>query len=184
MMDWAQIAALSAAGGQWAVVLVTWWLVKGQLSTAKEQRNTQLFLELRKEFDRDPLSSARKVFAAHLLDDKPHDEINQQAILTFFEDMGMLCRRKCLDREMVWDTFGHFAKMWWSACRDYTAQERAKLNDDPFFFRDFEYLVEQICEDDIKQRHKTRAALEPSQSEVKAFLETEAQRPRGSNDVT
>ena len=103
-MDWAQIATLSAAGGTWAVVRVTWWLVK-------EQRNTQLFLELRKEFDRDPLLSARKVFAAQLLDGKPHDEINQQAILTFFEDMGMLCRRKCLDREMVWDTFGHFAKV-------------------------------------------------------------------------
>jgi hypothetical protein len=183
MMDWAQIAAFTAAGGAWAVVLVTWWLVKGQLSTAKEQRSTRLFLELRKQFDRDPLSSARKAFAAELLDGKPHDEIHQQDILTFFEDMGMLCRRKYLDREMVWDTFGYFIKMWWSACRDYTAKERAKLNGDPFFFRDFEYLVEQICEDDVKQRRKTRAALEPSQSEVKAFLETEAQRPRCSNNV-
>ena len=55
--------------GTWALVGVTIWLVKGQLSIAKEQRKIQLFLELRKEFD-GSLLSERKLLAQQLLDNK------------------------------------------------------------------------------------------------------------------
>jgi hypothetical protein len=175
-MDWRQIAEISVAVGTWAVAGFTLWLVKGQLSIAQEQRKIQLYLELRKEFD-GVLLSAGETLAGQLLDNKPHDEMNE-AVINFFEDMGMLFRRNYLDREMVWDTFGYFARMWWSACRDYIAQERADAGDN-IFFADFEYLVERICEDDVKKRRKTRAELEPSRADVKTFLESEAQRPRG-----
>jgi hypothetical protein len=103
-----------------------------------------------------------------------------QEVLTFFEDMGMLVRRNYLDREMIWDTFGHLAKMWWSACKDYVVKEHQTYDCDPFFFRDFKYLVERIYEDDVKKKRKTIADLEPSRSAVKVFLETEARRPRSS----
>ena len=198
----AEYAEIAVAVGTWAVALTTWWLVKGhlstaeeqrkiqlstaeeqrkiQLSTAEEQRKIQLYLELRKEFDSPSLRIARALFAQQLLDGKPHDEMSQD-ILTFFEDVGMLIRRNYLDREMIWDTFGHFAKMWWSASKDYAATEQSYLGNDPFFFRDFKYLVEQIYGDDVNKRRKPRAELEPSPSAVNSFLATEAQRPRGSN---
>ena len=98
------------AVGTWALVLATLWLVHGQVSTAKDERKIQLYLELRKEFDSHTLLKAREVFAEQILDGKPHEEMNQ-AVLTFFEDLGMLFRRKYLDREMVWETFGYFVKM-------------------------------------------------------------------------
>ena len=178
-MDWASIAEISVAVGTWALAGFTLWLVKGQLSIAKEQREIQLYLELRKEFD-GHLLSARETLANQLLDEKPHDDINE-TVMNFFEDMGMLVRRGYLDREMIWDTFGYFARMWWSACRDYVAKERGDLGDlDNIFFSDFEYLVERIAEQDVKKRRKTRSELEPSPSAIKAFLETEAQRPAGS----
>lgn len=94
--------------------------------------------------------------------------------------MGMLVRRNYLDREMIWDTFGHLAKMWWSACKDYVAKEHQTHHFDPFFFRDFKYLLGLIYEDDVKKKRKTIADVEPSRSAVKVFLETEARRPRGS----
>jgi hypothetical protein len=175
-MDWPQIIV---AVGTWALVGATLWLVKGQVSTAKEQRKIQLYLELRKEFDSGSLLAAREKFAGQLLDGKPHGEMNQ-AVLTFFEDLGMLFRRKYLDREMIWDTFGHFVKMWWSASKDYIAKERANCGNDAFFFRDFQELVEHLSEDDVKKRCKPRAELEPSASNIKAFLESEALRPRTS----
>jgi hypothetical protein len=173
-MDWLQNIV---AVGTWALVAATLWLVKGQISIAKEQRKIQLYLELRKEFDSGPLLYAREIFAGQLLDGKPHDEMNQ-AVLTFFEDLGMLFRRKYLDREMIWDTFGYFVRMWWSASKDYIAKERANYGGDTFFFRDFQYLVERLSEDDVKKRCKPRAELEPSASDVKVFLESEALRPR------
>jgi len=173
-MDWPQIIV---AVGTWALVAATLWLVKGQISTAKEQRQIQLYLELRKEFDNVYLLSSRELLASQLLDGKPHEEINE-AVLNFFEDAGMLLRRKFLDQEMVWETFGYFANMWWCASKDYIARERANFGGDSFFFKDFEYLVERMSEDDVKKRRKSRVELEPSPSEIKAFLETEALRPR------
>jgi hypothetical protein len=48
-MDWPQVIV---AVGTWALVGATLWLVHGQLSTAKEQRKLQLYLELRKDLFR------------------------------------------------------------------------------------------------------------------------------------
>jgi hypothetical protein len=167
-MDWPQIII---AGGTVALVVVTWLLVRGQLSIAKEQVQVQLYLEIRKEFDADRLVSARKRLAQQLLKNPSSDDL-QEDVMNFFEDMGMLFRRGYLDREMIWDTFGYYARMWWSACKDYILDERAG---DETFFTDFELLVEQICVDEAKKVNKARANLEPSQSDIKAFLEGEAQ---------
>jgi hypothetical protein len=171
-MDWAQI---NVAIATWAVAAFTLWLVRGQLSTAKEQRKLELYLELRKEFDGAQMLSARELLAGQLLDNKPYEEINE-AVLNFFEDMGMLLRQNYLDREMIWDTFGYFARMWWSACNDYIAKERAHFGHNTAFFKDFEYLVERITEDDVRKTGKTRVELESSTSAVKRFLQTEALR--------
>jgi hypothetical protein len=197
LFEIAEMAEIFVAVGTWALVAVTlalawatWQLVKGHLSTAEEQlkirqstaeeqRKIELYLELRREFDSIRMADVRVLFAGQLLDGKPHDEMDQ-AILTFFEDVGMLVRRNYLDREMVWETFGHFAKMWWGACREYVATEQSHFGGDPFFFGDFKYLVEQIYEVDLNKRLKSRAELAPSRSEVEFFLKTEARRPRGS----
>src|SRR5262249_3611704 len=122
-MDWAQIVETTGAVGTWVVAGATLWLVKGQLFTAKEQQKIQLYLELRREFD-GHLLPAREILAGQLLDEKPHEEINE-TVLNFFEDMGMLLRRGYLNGEMIWDTFGYYARVWWSACGDYIRQERA-----------------------------------------------------------
>jgi hypothetical protein len=166
-MDWAQVIV---AAGTWALVAGTFWLVKGQLSVAKEQRQIQLYLELRKEFD-GPLISQRKLLAQALLVSRPYEEINER-VLDFFEDMGMLVRRNYVDREMIWDTFSYYATRWWSACKDYIAHERAEKGDNTLF-ADFEKLVERIYNDEMTKRQKTRTELEPSALEIKRFLENE-----------
>jgi hypothetical protein len=78
-----------------------------------------------------------------------------------------------LDREMIWGTFSFYASNWWRACRDYIAKERERLHDNTLF-SDFEGLVEKISKQDVKERQMSMTALEPSPSEVKAFLEDEA----------
>jgi hypothetical protein len=133
-------------------------------------------LELRKEFDGVRLVSARQSFAAKLLEGKPHNEMNQE-ILTFFEDMGMLCRRKLLDEEMLWDTFGHFVQMWWSACRDYVEKEQRNMHGSTAIFADLKHLVQQMRKWEEKKKGKIRAELEPPRSDIEYFLRTEAGRP-------
>jgi hypothetical protein len=173
----AQMTDIIATFGTCAVAYLTWRLVKGQLSTAKEQLNVLLYLKLRKQFDGSTLLAARKAFAEQILDGKAHEEMDQ-SILTFFEDVGMLLRRNYLDREMVWETFGHFAQMWHAACRDYITRERANCGGDPHMFSGFEYLVQQISEENMR-RKKFRPS-EPPRSSIKYFLESEALRPRVS----
>ena len=166
----------------WALASVTWWLARRQLSLAKEQlegqlsiargqREIELYLALRKDFD-GPLIVARKIVAQQFLANAAHDEI-KETVLDFFEDMGMLIRRDYLDRDMVWGTFSYYARMWWSSCKEYIEAERARLNDSSFF-TDFEYLVEWIGKEDVKRLQKSRAALEPSLSDIKGFLDDEA----------
>ena len=91
-MNWPEIAL---AVGTWALAGLALWQVKGQLSVAKEQRKIQLYLELRKDFDGD-LVPDRKLLARQLLDNTSHEDINE-ALMDFFEDMGMLLRRDFLD---------------------------------------------------------------------------------------
>jgi hypothetical protein len=170
----ALLVQIMIAVGTWALALITWWLVRRQLSTAKEQLKVQLYLEVRKEIDGGRLTSSRKRLAQQLLQDPSRHDV-QEDVMNFFEDMGMLFRRDYLDREMIWDTFGYYARMWWSACRNYIADERARHSRDETFFSDFEFLVERICEDDANRLKKARANLEPSQSDIKAFLDGEAQ---------
>jgi hypothetical protein len=126
---------------------------------------------LRKEFD-EPLISERKLLARQLLDGATHETINEP-VMNFFEDMGMLLRRGFLDRDMLWDTFSYYARMWWTACRDYIATERSNLHD-ATLFADFDWLAEQIAEDDVRKRGRTRAEIEPSALDLRAFLEGEA----------
>jgi hypothetical protein len=113
--------------------------LEGQLSIAKEQRQFQLYLELCKQFDCS-LVSARKILATKLLNTVPHHVINE-TVIGFFEDMGMLIRREYLDREMIWDTFSYYARMWRNACRDYIVKVRADHADNTLF-TDFDKLVE------------------------------------------
>lgn len=174
--------------GTWALVIVTYWLAKkqlsqvnrltqqqlslveGQLSTAKAQLQLQMYLELRRDFD-NSLISARKLLSSQLLQGKPHDEINEP-VMNFFEDMGMLLQRGYVERTMIYGTFSYYATRWWSACKDYIAKERADKGDDTLF-GDFENLIETLYEDEMKERHKTRTELEPSQLALKRFLEEE-----------
>src|SRR5215831_8887190 len=94
-----------------------------------------------------------------------------EPVLNFFEDMDMLLRRGFLDRDMIWDTFSYYARMWWTACRDYIVTERANDNS---LFSDFDWLVERISEDDALKLRKSRTEVEASPSQLRIFLEAEA----------
>ena len=191
-MDGVQIAVAvgtwALVVGTWALVIVTYRLTKeqlsqvnrltqqqlsvveGQLSTAKAQLQIQLYLELRREFD-GFLLSERKLLSAQLLNAKPHDEINEP-VMNFFDDMGMLLHRDYLDRTIIYGTFSYYATRWWSACKDYITKERDDKDDDTLL-GNFENLITALYEDEMKERHKTRAALEPSPLELRHFLEDE-----------
>ncbi len=166
-MDWPQIFS---AGGTWALVFLTLWLVIGQLSKAEKQLKSQLYLQIRQDFDGDRMVSARKKLAQQLLDQVPHDGV-QEKVMDFFEDMGMLLRRRHLDRGMVLDTFSYYVTMWWSSSKKYVFEERARQRGDDTLFADFQAIAQVIA----AKMPLDAAGIEPSPSEIEDFLKGEAQ---------
>jgi hypothetical protein len=167
-MDW---PAIAVALGTWALVLITLALVLITRRIAKEQVKVELYLKLREGFDGARIMAARKALAHQLLNKAPHHEI-QEDVMDFFEDMGMLLRRRYVDGDMVWDTFSYYGMGWWSACKDYAAEERRR-HGDPTLFTGFEDLAKQIRRRAVEGLQK--ADLTPP--EVEAFLKDEARLP-------
>jgi hypothetical protein len=87
--------------------------------------------------------------------------------MDFFEDMGLFMRRRYLESELLWSTFGFYAVRWWAACKDYILEER-RLQNESTLFSDFEYLAKCFSARDAKDGLK-----EPTQSGLKRFLEDE-----------
>jgi hypothetical protein len=114
----------------------------------------------------------RKVLAQRLLAQSPHDDI-QEDVLNLLEDLGAFHRLGYMNDELLWSTFSFYIKHWWSACKDYIAEERSRQNNDRSLFEEFEHLVDKVYNLESKRRGKTRAELEPSKEDIKRFLEDE-----------
>jgi len=71
---------------------------------------------------------------------------------------------------MVWNLFGNPAPLYWSALKGFVAEER---REDPAYWSEFEYLVDECYKIEIARSGKSREDLEPSETEVKMFLRAE-----------
>ncbi len=183
---WVMLTAIAS----WALVIVTWRLIKSQIKLGKlqldEQRrfaNEQLDLSrsdlkvrlqvnYEEKFDSETFINERKKLATQLLAKTHHNEI-QEPIMNFFESVGLLLRKKYLDPEMVWSGFSFYAIRWWCACKDYISEERQLQHNDGTIFNDFENLVDELYKIEIAQRNLTRAKIEPSRDDIASFLEAE-----------
>ena len=114
----------------------------------------------------------RKKLADQLLSNASHKDI-QEPVINFFESIGIMLRKKYLDKELVWAGFSFYAIRWWSACKDYIDEERRLKKNDITIFEDFQFLVNEMYEFEIKRRSLARTELEPSVNEIKDFLNEE-----------
>jgi hypothetical protein len=124
------------------------------------------------KWDSQAIVTERKKLAEQLLDNAPHDDI-QETVMNFFESIGMLLRKNYLDIDMVWSGFCFHAIRWWGLCKDYILEERGIQNNDKTIFEEFERLVDELYKQEMKERKLTRAELEPTQQDLKRFLEAE-----------
>ena len=165
---WMSITAIAS----WALVLITWILVRSQIKISKEDQKVRLQTNYEDKFDNPSLITERKKLAEQLLATTQHKDI-QEHVINFFESVGMLVRRGYLDKDMVWAGFSFHAIRWWSACKDYVLEERRIQNNDDTIFEDFEYLADEMYTIEMNKRHLSRAQLEPSSKDVQSFLEDE-----------
>lgn len=138
----------------------------------EEALRTDLRLRLQltfgERFDNSRLVAHRQRLAQQLLiSTTPHGEI-QEAVMNFFEDLGLFLRRGHLDAEMAASTFGYYAVRWWGNCEPYVREERKQKGDDNELFEDFEELARRF-----RAVEKASGLPEPSAEALRKFLEDE-----------
>ena len=146
--------------------------VSQQLKMSRDDLKARLQITYEEKFDSPALVSERKKLAHQLLTNSPHAEI-QEAVLNFFESLGMLLRREYIDLDMTWSAFSFHIVRWWSATKDCISEERRRENNDNTIFEEFENLVDAMYKFETEKRHLTRAQLEPSKKDLLRFLKTE-----------
>ncbi|MGD1046844.1 MAG: DUF4760 domain-containing protein [Bacteroidota bacterium] len=188
---WISLTAIAS----WALVFVTWRMVSKQIKATQEDLHEQikvardgmnqqlqmarddlkvrLQITYEEKFDSPSLILERKKLAKQILANATHSEI-QDALLNFFESIGMLLRRGYFDIDMAWSAFSFYSERWWSATKDYIIEERRRENSDDTIFEEFELLVNAMYTFEIEKRHLSRAQLEPSKQDLLRFLENEA----------
>lgn len=132
-------------------------------------------LTLRERFDSDRMRSARRHLSQMLLAGT-HEDIVSMEVLTFFELMGSMTKRKLLDEELVWEAFGTWVTTYYCGVRkprDIVGEVRKSLKD-PLVFYNFEWLYHRIEARDRKALGEEGADLVEDDLEVRSFLGREA----------
>ena len=163
---------LSLVLGTWALVLVTLWMARKQISLLRQQTDDahanislQIHLKFTARFDTPEMLRDRKELAEHFLSGRSPEV--QERVLDFFEDMGLFLRRGHLDEELAWSTFGFYAVRWWAICKGYILKERKRQSDTTLFI-DFEDLTKRFMARDSKAN-----LTEATPSDIENFLKDE-----------
>lgn len=142
-------STLLTALASWALVFITWYLIRKQIKSGKKDLLIRLERDLVKRFESELLEE-RKKLANQLLNNVSHEEI-QEPVLNFFEDVGFYLKRKYLDKEFVWHDFAYYSIHWWYVLKEYIDEERKRHEDDNTIFASFEYLAREMKKFDDKK---------------------------------
>jgi len=143
-----------------------------QTSVAREESSVRLILYYQDKYDSPQMIAHREKLAVQVYDTskRTHYRDILGAVPMFFESMGLVLREGHLDLNMVWNLFGNPAPLYWKALKGFVEEER---KEDPAYWSEFEYLVDECYKIEMRRSGKSRADFEPSDLEVKMFLRHE-----------
>lgn len=91
-------------------------------------------------------------------------------VIDFFENMGLLVRKKIIPLEFVWSAYFYWITNYWMALQNYVEWYR-KNNEEPTYYCELEYLYFEVTRFEERTRHK-RVKITPNQ--FADFAEEEA----------
>lgn len=161
---WMAIAAVGT--------VVTLFFIYKQIASAK---NITAYEFLRKEDDRfrsEDMGADRTNLAKILiLNPDKYAEIDQYAdyVLDYFEDLGLLLRKKIVPEYFIWTTCCYYVLRYWEITKKYINWVRKEKND-PTYYSEFEYLYKRMLK--LEQKN-TKKKVEFTQIELQEFLDEE-----------
>ncbi len=176
-MSWLDPYTLTVLGliGTWILVLGTLFLMYWQTRQNQILNSANAVLTLRERFDSDRMRAARRHLSQMLLAGS-HEDIVSMEVLTFFELVGSMTRRRLLDEELVWEAFGTWITTYHTAVRhpvDLLEKIREVLKD-PLVFHNLDWLAKRVEALDRKALGREGAEAVEDELEVRAFLGREA----------
>lgn len=126
------------AWGTWAAVVCALFVVWRQNRASKQLANLQLFLQFVTQYESGDMQRRRVKLANQLLSEPTPLNIDD-SVLMFFETVAHMTRRKFLDEDCVWNSFGVDIYCYWDAVHFYVLHLRERFSS-PGLFEEMEAL--------------------------------------------
>ncbi len=162
------IAVWSGATAAFAALIVAFvnWL---QLRHSRFALGVDIILKFSALFDAETMRAARRKAASALKNGTNVTEL--EPVLDFFETVGLLVRRRAIDKEIAWNYFSHWVLRYAVLSLEQIHTRRRAESDDTYY-QEFEYLVKLLTQLDIKKR-KLKSSPSFRSKNLCEFLEEE-----------
>jgi|SRR6516164_2882977 len=158
----------------WVAIGMTLYAVNAQRQNARKLLQTQIAVELDKQFDSAEMRRARRSLAAQLL--AKNGEVSDYRVFDFFEKIAAYDAEDRIDDETVYDEFSYYTVRYWLASQDTIKSYRKEESDDAYYHR-FEELSGRMLSHEAEVHKKKVADITPSASKIESFLRDEAALP-------
>jgi len=158
----------------WVAIGMTLYAVNAQRQNARKLLQTQIAVELDKQFDSAEMRRARRSLAAQLL--AKNGEVSDYRVFDFFEKIAAYDAEDRIDDETVYDEFSYYTVRYWLASQDTIKNYRKGESDDAYYHR-FEELSGRMLSHEAEVHKKKVADITPSASKIESFLRDEAALP-------
>lgn len=94
---------------------------------------------------------------------------NYRDIFDFFEELGLLVRKKIIPTDLVWSDYCYWTLNYWTAFTNYIDWAR-KSDEDPTMYCEFEYLFKKMLN---FEEHKLKKKVEITPEKLTEFVNEE-----------
>jgi hypothetical protein len=161
--------AVGSIGAIVALVFAAW-----QIRTSRLIAAADFLLKIHDTFYSANMIERRKeiakIFKDHPNDAKSLDSShNALEVLDFFEDIGLLVKKKVIPLEFVWSPYYYWILHYWTAAKEYVYWYR-KTNHEPTYYDKLEYLYNEVKRFEELTRHEI---VEVTPRQLQEFIDEE-----------
>jgi hypothetical protein len=174
-IDWTLAVPIVQVVGTVGGLFLVWWKV----TQIREVNAYELLRDEVKRFNTPEMRASRSRLARILQSpERDFEKIDKEAeeVCGYFEDIGLLVRRKIVPSYFLWSMLGDYICHYWQALRDYLKWVR-EISKDNTYYTDFDLLRKRIAE--LQRKHSGYEPVYPD-SDIREFLEAEAEQSSGS----
>jgi hypothetical protein len=150
--------------GQCIVILASLILIYRQVRIQSYANMLQMLTGMRETWNSDKMLAYRRATCNDYNDKSKRIGMHQGELLGFFEEMGLLLKKRVVQTEFIWDTYSYFIENYWSMLEPNIRELRLSMRDNSYF-ENFEHLRLAV------RRHSARRRC-PSSDKTVAEIET------------